>query len=764
MLSRDDMHPYQLRAVNFIKDKRRAFLMLDLGLGKTVTTMTAVSDLMDGFAVRKVLIIAPLRVANSVWMQEAARWEHLRHLTIRVCTGSAKQRDTVLHRTADVYVINRENVEWLVTRYGDRWPFDCIVVDESSSFKNPSARRFKALRKILPHTSYMILLSGTPSPNGVADLWAQCYLIDSGMALGRTVTMFRQRYFEQDYNRFGYRPKDGAAEQIRDKIAPFCLSMSATDYLTVPDKIVVLHNVTLPVPIMDKYQQFERDLFLEHDGIEIEAVNAAVMAGKLLQMCIAEGTPVVTARGLVPIESVSSDDLIWDGEFFVNCYGSVYKGNKDVVNCYGVRMTEEHKVLTTNGWKTAKEVLDGKSTERFDRERLRNPNRFTKYWLKERQSDLVMPMHMREKGGTAKPESTFETQVEGREILRVSPWKVENLSRNDAHKSIQYLERYDFSMQQPKRQGLQKLRCPWDKCLQRLGEIIRSFLGGYANRIFRPFDIRSNGQFFGLFKGKLSLGNTKTTGSKYSQNQNHMDTERGNVCHGCCGKVRSECCDATCEGFQVQMAERKMVPSAKVYDLVNCGKNNRFTVVGDDGELLIVHNCNGAMYTGLPGTGDYVTIHDDKIDALKDIIEDNAGKNILVAYSFKSDLERLQAAFPGARVLDKNPDTIDQWNNGEIPLLLAHPQSAGYGLNLQRGGAVIVWFSLPWSLEYYLQFNARLHRQGQGRPVRIIHIVCGGTIDETVHKVLSAKDADQHALLAALKESAPPECLHALIK
>lgn len=453
MLSRDDMHPYQLRAVDFIKDKKRAFLMLDLGLGKTVTTLTAISDLMDGFAVRKVLIIAPLRVANSVWMQEAARWEHLKHLTIRVCTGPAKQRDTVMHRAADVYVINRENVEWLVTRYGDRWPFDCVIVDESSSFKSPSARRFKALRKTLPHTSHMILLSGTPSPNGVADLWAQCYLIDGGMALGRTVTMFRQRYFEQDYNRFGYRPRDGAAKQIRDKIAPFCLSMSAADYLTVPDKITVLHKVTLPVPIMDKYRQFERDLFLEHDGIEIEAVNAAVMAGKLLQ---------------------------------------------------------------------------------------------------------------------------------------------------------------------------------------------------------------------------------------YS---------------------------------------------------------------------------SGAMYTGPPGTGDYMTIHNDKIDALKDIIEDNAGENMLIAYSFKSDLERLLAAFPHARVLDKNPDTIDQWNNGKIPLLLAHHQSASHGLNLQRGGAVIVWFSLPWSLEYYLQFNARLHRQGQGRSVRIIHIVCNGTIDELVYKVLSAKDADQQALLAALKESAPPGCL-----
>lgn len=193
MLSREDLHNYQIRAIDFIKDRQRVFLMLDLGLGKTVSTLTAVSDLLDSFAIRRVLVVAPLRVANSVWIQEAARWEHLKHLQVQVCTGPVKDRIASLYRSADIYVINRENVSWLVDFYGSKWPFDCLVVDESSSFKNSSSKRFKALRKVLPNISHRILLSGTPSPNGLHDLWAQCYMIDYGQALGRTLTAFRSR-------------------------------------------------------------------------------------------------------------------------------------------------------------------------------------------------------------------------------------------------------------------------------------------------------------------------------------------------------------------------------------------------------------------------------------------------------------------------------------------------------------------------------------------------------------------------------------------
>jgi SNF2 family DNA or RNA helicase len=444
MFSRSDLHEYQTRAVSFIQDRKRCALWLDMGLGKTATTLTAVSDLLDGFKVAKVLVIAPLRVANSVWRQEAANWRHLRHLKVNVCTGSEKARLAALHRDADVYVINRENVPWLVAQYGKRWPFDCVVIDEASSFKSPSSKRFKALRKTLPDTEYMILLTGTPSPNGLLDLWAQIYLLDFGETLGRTMSAYKQRFFEQDFTGYKFSPREGAPERIQDLLRPNVLSMSAADYLDLPDRIDLIEQVELPAKALAEYRQFETTLLAElPDGEEVEAVNAAVLANKLLQFA------------------------------------------------------------------------------------------------------------------------------------------------------------------------------------------------------------------------------------------------------------------------------------------------------------------NGAVY--IDECGNWSLVHDAKLDALADLVEQNEGENILLAYNFKSDLERLQRRFPDARVLDKNPETVREWNSGEIKMLLAHPASAGHGLNLQRGGSLIVWFGLNWSLELYQQFNARLHRQGQSKPVRVVHLIAGDCIDERVMRVLTSKDAQQGALLKALK-------------
>lgn len=444
MLSRKDLHNYQIRAIDFIKDRQRVFLMLDLGLGKTVSTLTAVSDLLDSFAIRRALVVAPLRVANSVWKQEAARWEHLKHLHVQICTGLVRERIASLHRSADIYVINRENVSWLVDFYGNRWPFDCLVVDESSSFKNSSSKRFKALRKVLPNISHRILLSGTPSPNGLHDLWAQCYMIDYGQALGRTLTTFRAKYFEADYNGFGYKPRKDISKQVYGKIAPYCISMSAKDYLELPERISINHEIALPKAALAQYEDFEKDLFIDLDGgVEIEAINAAVLAGKLLQ----------------------------------------------------------------------------------------------------------------------------------------------------------------FS--------------------------------------------------------------------------------------------------------------------------------------------------SGAMYTD--EAKNFKVIHDEKISAIIELVEENANEPILIAYNFKSDLERLIRALPNATVLDKSPRTIQDWNDGKIPILLAHPASCGHGINLQRGGSLIIWFALSWSLELYQQLNARLHRQGQDKPVRIINLICKDTIEERVIKILSSKDVVQKDLLYALR-------------
>jgi SNF2 family DNA or RNA helicase len=444
MRSRSDLHSYQLRAVDFISQRKRCALWLDMGLGKSVTTLTAAADLLDGFAVSRVLVIAPLRVANSVWRQEAALWEHLRHLKVQVCTGTEKARLSALQSQADVYVINRENVPWLVAQYGKRWPFDCVVIDEASSFKNASSQRFKALRETLPDTEYMILLTGTPSPNGLLDLWSQIYLIDFGNTLGRTMAAYKQRFFEQDYMGYKFTPRAGSAEKIHALLRPHVLSMSAADYLQLPDRIDLIERVTLPAAALQAYRDFEKTLLAElPDGEEVEAMSAAVLANKLLQ----------------------------------------------------------------------------------------------------------------------------------------------------------------FS--------------------------------------------------------------------------------------------------------------------------------------------------NGAMYTD--DLGNWSEIHDAKLEALADLIEQNPNENILLAYNYKTDLVRLQKRFPQARVLDKNPDTVRAWNDGEIELLLAHPASAGHGLNLQRGGSLIIWFGLNWSLELYQQFNARLHRQGQDKPVRVVHLIADDCIDERVMSVLSDKTAMQSALLQALK-------------
>ena len=443
MLSRDNLHEYQRKAVNFIIDKKRCQLWLDMGLGKSVTTLTAITDLLDSFSVNRVLVIAPLRVANSVWKQEARNWAHLNHLAVSVCTGSEKARMQALQAQADVYVINRENVSWLCDLYQKRWPFDCVIIDEASSFKSASSQRFKSLKRILPHTSHLVMLTGTPSPNGLLDLWAQAYLVDFGAALGKTMTGYKQRFFESDYMGYKFSPREGANEKIQALLADYTLSMKAEDYLDMPDYVPSVLSVQLDKKALAAYDDFENQLFLEIGDHDIEAQSAAVLANKLLQ--------------------------------FAN--GAMY--------------VDEHK--------------------------------------------------------------------------------------------------------------------------------------------------------------------------------------------------------------------------------------------------------------------NWVEIHNAKIEALADLVEDNPNENLLIAYNYKSDLERLTAKFPEAVVLDKNPETIDRWNAGQIKMLLAHPASAGHGLNLQKGGSVIVWFGLNWSLELYQQFNGRLYRQGQAKPVRIIHICSESTIDARVISVLTDKAKTQHDLMLALK-------------
>lgn len=454
-------HPwvYQEFCENKIIENPFLALFLDMGLGKTVITLSALKRLIyDFFAVSRVLVIAPKKVAEDTWSAEAVKWEHLQDLKISTVLGTAQQREKALFADADIFVINRENVQWLVEHFrGKPWPFDCVVLDESSSFKNSQSKRFRALRSVRSQIDRLIELTGTPAPQSLEDLWAQVYLLDGGKRLGRTLTTYRELYFNPGRrNRtviYDYQPKPGAATAIYAAISDICISLKAEDYLTLPEIIYQDISVKLDSKSQGLYDRFERDAVLEvldeacQDVGTITAGTAAVLAGKLLQLC----------------------------------NGAVYD--------------------------------------------------------------------------------------EG-------------------------------------------------------------------------------------------------------------------------GKVRD------------------------------------------------LHSC--------------------KLDAFIETVECLQGEHALVFYAFRHDVDRLLAVLrdrlPSLRVrVYKTASDKDDWNDGKVDLLLAHPASCGYGLNLQAGGRHVIWFGLTYSLEQYQQANKRLHRQGQTKPVIVHHLVVKSGVDSDVMTALRDKDKTQEALLQALK-------------
>jgi len=443
-------YPYQQYCAARIVADAAVGLFLDMGLGKTVITLDAINTLRyDRWAVQRVLIIAPKKVAEGTWTKEAQKWEHLRHLRISAVLGSQQKRLRALATPADIYVINRDNVAWLVDYFKNAWPFDMVVLDESSSFKNSQSKRFKALKLVRSRINRLVELTGTPASNGLIDLWAQIYLLDGGARLGRTLGQYRERFFDPDKRSrtqiFSYTPKDGSMEYIQQAIGDICVSMKAEDYLNLPDRMFDDVPVVLDDKARKAYRQLERDLLLELDEGQITAASAGVLTGKLLQLC----------------------------------NGAVYDSEK------------------------------------------------------------------------------------------------------------------------------------------------------------RP---------------------------------------------------------------------------------------------------LAIHNC--------------------KVEAFLEVLEQLNGQHCLVFYNFQHDRDRLLAALEPlwlrVRVYQSAADE-DAWNAGEIDVLLAHPASCAYGLNLQNGGHHIVWFGLTWSLEQYEQANKRLHRQGQRHPVIVHHLVVQGGMDEDVIESLRAKGDTQEALMDALK-------------
>lgn len=303
-------HNYQQFATDFILNQSICCLMLDMGLGKTVITLTALWQLaLDSFDVSRVLVIAPKRVAEDTWPKELAKWEHLTGLTSSLVLGSAAERKAALQKKAFLYIINRENVAWLVKNH--YWDFDMVVIDELSSFKSNKAERFKAMKKVRPMVTRIVGLTGTPAPNTLLDLWPQMYLMDMGQRLGRFIGGFRDRFFLPDKrNReiiYSYKPREGAEDAIYALISDICISMKAADYLDMPERIDNRIEVSMSPKERKLYDDFQKDMVLSIGDEELDAANAAALSNKLLQM--ANGAVYGEDKTVIPIHDRKLDAL-----------------------------------------------------------------------------------------------------------------------------------------------------------------------------------------------------------------------------------------------------------------------------------------------------------------------------------------------------------------------------------------------------------------------------------------------------------------------
>lgn len=305
-------HEYQQYATEYIETHPVAAVLLDMGLGKTSITLTALNNLLfDSFEIRKVIVIAPLRVARNTWSAEIEKWEHLSTLVYSVAVGTEAERMAALKRQADIYIINRENVQWLITESGVPFDYDMVVVDELSSFKNHQTKRFKALMKVRPKVKRIVGLTGTPSSNGLMDLWAEFRLLDMGQRLGRFIGQYRTRFFQPDKRNgqvvFSYKPLPGAEQQIYRLISDITISMKSTDHLRMPELVSSRYTVYLSEVEEQRYAALKQDLVLQLPDGDITAANAASLSGKLSQM--ANGAVYMDSGDTISIHDRKLDAL-----------------------------------------------------------------------------------------------------------------------------------------------------------------------------------------------------------------------------------------------------------------------------------------------------------------------------------------------------------------------------------------------------------------------------------------------------------------------
>lgn len=769
--------PYQGLITNFQLDHERCNIFAGMGLGKTVSTFTACQAKVLAGQSDPILVLAPLRVAKSTWPNEVRKWKHLSGLDVMPIVGSEAERKLALRHDVPVHTCNYDNLPWLVEHYGSRWPYRTVIADECTRLKGfrlkQGGARAAALGKVaFQYAKEYIGLTGTPAPNGLADLWGQMWFVDRGQRLGRTYEAFKNRWFQRSNDGYGVDPLPFAQEQIQAAISDVCLTIRSEDWFDLDAPIVNNIYVDLPVKARVHYRELEKQMLTEINDRQVTAVNAAARTNKCLQLCLAEGTEVLSEKGWVRIENFDPATRLWDGQEWVYARKLLAQGVQETIICWGVRMTPGHLVLTKKGWRTAKDVSDGESGKRYDRSSFWIPDSYqTAHPDNQRSCDLALQMCVRQRGSTDRYEPE-KHRSRPEKILRVPPRGDADRSvghpRYDKPSRVPHLGRLETALLEPKKQRLEKLRGPGHYRVRSLAAFVRKLLGRYGPFLVHRSLHRQNGQRQGLFSRELQVDNCTPAVEQQKAEHNSLHAPREDDRRSGRRLIRPEADNAVQEvGERVGPPPRRDNSSAvekQTFDIADAGPRNQFVVrPAGGGEPFIVHNCNGAVYLDPdadadthPRSKEWREVHDAKLQALESIIEEANGMPVLVSYEFKSDVARIRKAFPKARMLDDNPETENEWNAGKIPILLAHPKSAGHGLNLQYGGNILVFFGHNWNLEEYQQIIERIGpvrqmQAGLNRPVYIHHIIARDTVDELVMARRETKASVQDILLEALK-------------
>jgi SNF2-related domain/Helicase conserved C-terminal domain len=774
---------HQRVTAGFVTMHPRCFVLNEAGTSKTISVLWAADYLMNLKKVRRCLVVCPLSIMHSAWMGDIHKSVLHRSAAIAHHAQVAK-RVEIIKGDYEIVIINYDGLNLVADDIKKDGRFDLVIVDEATSYSVATTRRWKSLNKILGPDTLLWMMTGTPAAQSPLHAYGLAKLVNPS-GVPAYFTGWRDMVMHK-LTMFKWVPKSNAKDMVYNALQP-AVRFTKAQCLDLPPVTTQTREVAMTAQQNKYYKMIKDQMLATAAGETITAVNKAVVVSKLLQIsCIAYNTDVLTDRGWVPIEWVRKTDRVWDGVEWVSHEGLLYKGNRAVVSCAGVLMTAEHRVLTTAGWRTAKEIVDGESSNKFGRAKVRLPYRASAWRGFRRgvqESTLGMFVRLWEGGGTGEPVSADATQDTPSQ-LRVPPRERDTQDVKGA--PIPHLDAHAQALYGQHAQGLQKLWRTGYRGLQKLGRFLRGFLGGYGSWLRPGTYTRAHPQQPWVQCEKLPVGDTGAAEQQHASQSQDSHVRWGGDCYtsgAASGDAQRHTGGASAQRVDAFTRSDGASTAAPqdVFDLVNCGPRNRFVVRSEAGEMLIVHNC-GAAYS------------DDK-----DIIEFDAAPRMNVLDEILNETERKVIVFALFRssidaiytYLTKQGHAVDVIHGGVSPskrgaivnafqsslvdlkavpdaatrealnavraktmgprVLVMQPQATAHGLTLTAADTV-VFFGPLMSVEQYVQCIARADRQGQtADKVTVIHIQ-SSPIEKKMFEAMDRKVED-HALLTEMFDS-----------